>query len=147
MEEIQNYDLRKGNEKCHLLRQIYIKVMYIHTSFLIKSLPSYARGSLPMFWQVIKHLIKHTSLTFIDMCVRKLSLYPPLFFFREGDYSCLSRYHIKKKKSSVVQWVSLQHIILCENMGVTFPGDPLAEEKVKSRGWNRDHVSRRRSCK
>lgn len=81
MEEIQNYDLRKGNEKCHLLRQIYIKVMYIHTSFLIKSLPSYARGSLPMFWQVIKHLIKHASLTFIDMCVRKLSLYPHFFFF------------------------------------------------------------------
>ena len=81
MEEIQSYDLRKGNEKCHLLRQIYIKVIYSHTSFLIKLLPSYARGSLPMFWQVIKHLIKYISLTFIDMSVRKLSLYPHFFFF------------------------------------------------------------------
>lgn len=127
---------RMGNEKCHLLRQIHIKILNIQISFLIKLLPSYARDLL----MIIENLFDCISSvcvcvcvsTHACVCVRKPRLYPQTLFSRDGDYSYISQYHVKSKTKLLFDGYHCSMLSFVQNVGMILLGDPLVKEKLRS---------------
>lgn len=66
------------------------------------------------------------------VCKKAQALSPDFLFFKEGDYPCLSRYHVKEKKKALL-FNGYHYSILSfvQMWGDSFQGS-LNREKVKS---------------